>query len=205
MPAYDTIIPLPEPVTIGTRSVEEAIATRRSGREYADSPVSLADAGQMLWAGIGQTASDGKRTNPSPGSTNPTRMFLVAHNVESLEPGIYEYLNDQHALGLVQTGYFRPEWANVTAQTFPGDAPAVALVSGDMFHLYSRFGENSARLVYQETGHIGQNLYLQANSLGLNMIVLGNYDTDVVNAMVGLSDYEPVLYLVPFGNKPDTE
>ena len=198
---YDVMVPLPEPDTVGTVPLETTLQSRRSVRAFAEVPLSLEHVAQMLWAGIGQSSDDGKRTSPSPGSANPTRIFLVAENVQGLEPGLYEYLEEEHALGLVRLGSHASDWEDITHQTYPMNAPAVMLITGDMYKHYDRHGVASERLVLQESGHIGQNLYLQAETLGLGMVVMGGFDTVAGQKFLGTPAHEPVVYLVPFGNR----
>ena len=83
------------------------------------------------------------------------------------------------------------------------DAPAVMLITGDMYKQYYRYEDITERLVLQESGHIGQNLYLQAETLGLGMVVMGGFDTAAGQEFLGTPYNEPVVYLVPFGNQSD--
>src|SRR5258707_1221835 len=48
--SYASTITLPAPKLRGTISVEQAIATRRSRREFADTPLTLAQLSQILWS-----------------------------------------------------------------------------------------------------------------------------------------------------------
>lgn len=70
-------IPLPPPVTRGSMTLEEALATRRSVRAYRDRTLSLAHLGQLLWAAQGITDAEGHRTAPSAGARYP----LAEHSV----------------------------------------------------------------------------------------------------------------------------
>lgn len=198
--SYDIVIELPEPDTVGEIPVETALATRRSARDVADSSISLEDLSQMLWSAIGVTNDSGNRTAPSPGGVNPTAVFVIADDVLGLEPGTYEYLEHEHALGLVSEETLTGRWATITSQTYPALSPVTLMISGDMYAHYERHGEAAERLVLQETGHIGQNLYLQAETLDLGMIVMGGFDVNEATSFLGLPEHEPVVYLVPFGN-----
>ena len=197
---YEVVIPLPKPDIIGTVPVETALANRRTIRSFSEEPLTLQKVAQMLWSGIGQTTDDGKRTSPSRGGENPTSLFLVAANVAGLEPGLYEYLEDKHVLGLVRYGDYKADWESITHQKYPMSAPAVMLVSGDMYKQYKRYGDITERLVLQESGHIGQNLYLQAGTIGVGVVVMGGFDTVAGQEFLGTPAHEPVIYLVPFGN-----
>lgn len=197
---YEVVIPLPEPDRVGSVPVETALANRRTVRTFSEEPLLLETVAQMLWAGIGRTSDDGKRTSPSRGGENPTALFLVAAKVSGLEPGLYEYLEDIHALGLVRYGDHTADWETITKQTYPMNAPAVMLISGDMYKQYKRYGDITERLVLQESGHIGQNLYLQAETIGVGVVVMGGFDTVAGQEFLGTPAHEPVIYLVPFGN-----
>ena len=125
----------------------------------------------------------------------------MVDNVTDLEPGLYEYLEDRHALGVVRKGDHSSEWESITHQPYPMNAPAVILISGDMYKQYYRYGDTSERLVLQESGHIGQNLYLQAETRGLGLVVMGGFDTVAGQQFLGTLPNEPVVYLVPFGHR----
>ncbi|MFW5702267.1 MAG: TPR end-of-group domain-containing protein, partial [Bacteroidota bacterium] len=109
-------IDLPEPALEGKVSVESAISDRRSRRSYAAEPLTIAEIGQVLWAayGISQPIESGPeflrgglRTAPSAGALYPLDIYLVAGEVEGLEPGIYLYDSRNHKLGLLKSGDIR--------------------------------------------------------------------------------------------------
>ena len=59
-------ITLPPPDLVGTMTLEQALAQRRSVRQYADASVTLPQLSQLLWAAQGITEpSRGLRTAPS--------------------------------------------------------------------------------------------------------------------------------------------
>ena len=99
-----SLIKLPEPTYKGKMSVEEALYVRRSVRSFQDAALSLEDVGQMLWAACGinvDGVSGATRTAPSAGAGYSVELYLVAGSVKDLEPGIYHYIADTHALDLV--------------------------------------------------------------------------------------------------------
>jgi nitroreductase len=91
-PAY--ILPLPE--TDGNISVEQALANRRSHRNFQDKAISAGQLSQILWAAYGVTLPmpnpalrGGLRTAPSAGAMYPLEIYVIAGNVEGIEPGVY--------------------------------------------------------------------------------------------------------------------
>jgi len=53
--------------------------------------------------------------------------------------------------------------------------------------------------VHMEVGHAGQNIHLQAETLGLGTVVIGAFDDSGVQAALGLQDNETPMYLMPVG------
>jgi SagB-type dehydrogenase family enzyme len=49
-----------------------------------------------------------------------------------------------------------------------------------------KYGERGFRYVYIEAGHISQNIYLQAVSLGLGSVSVGAFLDDKVNQLIGV-------------------
>lgn len=79
MPEYTfETIKLPEPVQDSKTSIEQALLQRRSVRIFTDSPLTLADVSQLLWAAQGVTSPRGLRTAPSAGALYPLEMYIVA-------------------------------------------------------------------------------------------------------------------------------
>ena len=78
-PARDagTVVALPQPSFEGGLSLEEALARRRSIRDFDDTPLTLAELGQLLWAAQGITNELGFRTAPSAGALYPLEVYLL--------------------------------------------------------------------------------------------------------------------------------
>jgi hypothetical protein len=126
-------VKLPEPKRSGKVSVETALASRRSERRYADSPLTLAEVSQLLWSAYGVSKpvpevpalGGGLRTAPSAGACYPLEVYLAAGRVTGLDPGIYRYEPSTHELQLVTDGDRRAAlYAASWNQAFVRAAPA---------------------------------------------------------------------------------
>lgn len=190
---------LPEPAKKGVMSVEEALAERRSRREYAREPLSLAELSQLLWAAQG-TTGEGGRTAPSAGATYPLEVYAVVGEVSGLPPGVYRYLPKEHSIGLVFLGDFRGSLYSASgSQKWVLDAP-VSLVFTAVYGRTTRvYGERGIRYVHMEAGHAAQNVYLQAEALGLGTVAVGAFDDEGVRGLLNLSPGETPLYVMPVG------
>lgn len=190
-------IKLPEPKTQGRMSVEEAIFKRKSIRRYKDKPLTLEELSQVLWAAHGINAW-GKRTSPSAGARYPFEVYAVVGDVDGLEPGLYHYDGKRHVLELIRKGDLRKELAQAClGQKCVATAPVNIVVVAHYERTTSRYGERGIRYVHIDAGHMGQNIYLQATSLGLGTVAVGAFHDDEVKEVLGVEG-KP-LYIFPFG------
>jgi SagB-type dehydrogenase family enzyme len=198
------MIELPEPRLESDVSVEQAIAGRRSRRQFTDRPLTLQQVAQILWSAQGLTGEAGrKRAAPSAGATYPMYVYLAvgAGRVEGLEAGVYRYHPADHALEKTMGRDIRRQVVDAAlGQDFLAAAPVDLLLAADYERTRSRYGERTERYVHMEAGHIGQNVYLQAESLGLGTVAVGAFRDASVGEAFGLSgDLQP-LYLMPVGH-----
>ena len=198
---------LPPPVTVGSKSVEEALESRRSRRNFMDRAISVEQLSQILWAAYGITMPDdraglrgGFRTTPSAGATFPLEVYVVVGNVEGLEPGVYRYVSEEHKLVKVMEGDVRNELAGAAlGQPWVRQAPATVFYSAVFYRTTSIYGDRGIMYVYIELGHSAQNVYLQAEALGLGTVAVGAFIDDRVRQVLNLPDNEEPLYLMPIG------
>jgi SagB-type dehydrogenase family enzyme len=196
----DQGIELPKPRVDGDVSLEAAIRERRSVREFSRQALQLADVAQLLWAAQGVTARDGGRTAPSAGALYPLELYLVAGNVAALPAGLYHYRPRGHRLQPVADGDLRRALAAAALdQSWVHSAPAVLVIAGVYERSAKKYGQRAHRYAHIETGHAAQNVYLQAEALGLGTVIVGAFEDAAVREVLGLpSDHAP-LALMPVG------
>ncbi|HOJ31769.1 MAG TPA: SagB/ThcOx family dehydrogenase [bacterium] len=197
----DITVKLPAPETKGTLSVEEALATRRSVRQYKNEPLTLKELGQILWAAQGITANWGGRTAPSAGATYPLEIYIVAGNVKSIEPAIYYYNVLTHSLKKVSSSQDIREKLAFAAlgQQSIKQAPAVVVIAANFSRTERRYGDRARQYVFIEVGHAAENIYLQAESLGLATVAIGAFNDKMVKEILNIP--QDILYLMPVGKK----
>ncbi|PKP56378.1 nitroreductase [Candidatus Atribacteria bacterium HGW-Atribacteria-1] len=184
-------------------SVEEALARRRSRRVFKDYSLTMEQVSQLLWAAQGITEERiGFRTAPSAGATYPLDIYLVVgkDKVEDLKAGVYHYSPHHHSLIIILEGDKRRELAQACLrQRFIEDAPISLIITAEFLRITNRYGKKGIYYAYMEAGHVGQNVYLQAESLGLGTVVIGAfYEEDVSQALNLPEQYIP-LYVMPVG------
>ncbi len=198
-------VKLPPPRLKGEVSVEEAIARRRSRREYRDEPLELWEVSQLLWASQGITKpSVGFRAAPSAGATYPLELYLVSgeNGVRGLKAGIYHYNPKEHSLTLVRSGDFSREiYEAAVRQEWVLKAPIRIVICAVFERTTSRYGDRGVRYVYMEAGHVGENIYLQAEALGLSTVAIGAFYDDEVRRILGAPENHKPVYIYPVGRR----
>ena len=196
------LIKLPEPVRKGRLSVEEAIMSRRSRRDFVNNSVLLDDISQLCWAAQGVTdPTYSLRTAPSAGALYPLELFLVVGNSD-LEAGVYHYVSRGHALEVVKKGDCRKQLREAALDQEWVENGALNLVITAIFdRTMVRYGERGRfRYVPMEAGHAAENIYLQAESLGLGTVTIGAFNDERVRDVISAPSECIPLYVMPVGH-----
>jgi SagB-type dehydrogenase family enzyme len=198
--AADTAEPvtLPEPQFKSAVSLEEALLNRRSIRHYTDSPLTINDVSQLLWAAQGITDDEGRRTAPSAMATYPLHLFLVAGDVTSLAPGSYLYRPAGHEMVQVVPGDMREEIGMISYSI--EKSPVYIIVTADMEKMTDKAGNGTERFVYLEAGHAAQNICLQATALGLGTVTVAGFQAEQVKSIAGIPKNLEIIYVMPVGH-----
>ncbi|GAG95655.1 unnamed protein product [marine sediment metagenome] len=196
-------IKLPSPQLEGKMSVEEALVRRRSRRVFKDYSLTMEQVSQLLWSAQGITEKRiGFRTAPSAGATYPLDIYLVVgkDKVENLKAGVYHYNPHPHSLTIILEEDRRRELARACLrQRFIEDAPISLIITAEFSRITNRYGKRGVYYAYMEAGHVGQNVYLQAESLGLGTVVIGAFYEEDVSQALNLPDQHIPLYVMPVG------
>lgn len=176
-------------------------------------PLSTEDLATTLYRTFGARATSDepgitvmKRAVPSAGGLHPTEAYLLAQNVEGVQPGLYHYHPIDHAL-------------EPLAEVAPEDSEALALrlVAGQrhfmkahvVIVLASRFRRTfwkyrnhakAYRAVILDAGHLSQTLYLAAAERGLAAFITAAVNERDIEEIFGLDPMlEGVLAVSGFG------
>lgn len=184
-------------------SLKEAIARRRSIRDFTPEPLSLSQLSSILQAAAGiSNTSSGYRTVPSAGATYPLEIFVVCgkNSIEAIDEGIYHYNMDSHSLTLHHKGDVRLELARVAlGEESIYEAPVDIVICAEYERTLRRYGRRGERYVHMEVGHAGQNIYLQATALGLATVAIGAFNDEQVREVLRLDKQYKPLYIMPVG------
>jgi len=199
---------LPSPKTDGNISVERALANRRSHRSFQDRALTAEQLSQILWAAYGitspmqgQALRGGLRTTPSAGASYPLEIYAIIGNVEGIEQGVYRYIADGHKIVRVIDRDVRTELTEAAlGQRMVRDAPVSIFYSVIFSRITGRYGDRGRMYAFMEVGHSAQNIYLQAEALGLGTCAIGAFIDNRVRQVLQLPANEEPLYLLPIGH-----
>ncbi len=191
---FTETIELPAPQLDGPMSIEEALATRRSHREFEERDLSPAVLGQLFWAGQGITDGAGHRTAPSAGALYPIELYAVS------DSHLAHYLPTEHA---IEQRSDRTTLADMGDAAFDQQwvrrAPVVLVVTGVVARTQAKYGGVANELMIREAGHVAQNILLQATAMDLAAVPVGGFDPKKIGRVMALPPGEEPLYLIPVG------
>jgi SagB-type dehydrogenase family enzyme len=185
-------------------TVEDAIARRRSVRDYANGALTLDDLARLLHHSVGITDTrwgSALRAAPSAGAQYPLETYAIVHSVEEMIAGVYHYNVRDHSLEPLRRGDFRQPLIDYgLGQEFLGRANVVLILTAIFQRTRWRYQERTYRYVAMEAGHIAQNVYLMGTAMGLGVCAAGAFWDDDVNRLLGVDGkQEAALYLLSVG------
>ena len=198
-----SVMKLPQPKIEGSISVERAIRQRRTIRGYSSQILQVDQLSQLLWSAQGLTGSRSfKRAAPSAGALYPMDVYAVVgqNSVVQIDSGVYRYETRAHRLALITNQDLRDRVARAAiSQMWMANAPINLVITAEYSRVMGKYGKRGIRYAQIEAGHIGQNLFLQAEALGLKAGIVGAFhDKEVAEVMKLPRSHEPLL-IMPIG------
>lgn len=188
-------IGLPKVVVEGEVTIEEALRTRRSVREFKNEALDIEIISKLLWAAQGMTEEKyGLRTAPSAGATYPLELYVATGEY------LARYNPAEHDLTVTLEGDVRAALARAAlGQQWVEKAPAVFAFAAVVSRTAARYGDRAERYVKIEVGLASENLMLQAVALGLGSVAVGAYDDEKLKDVLQLPEEQEVFLIVPVG------
>lgn len=199
------VVALPERDATGDVPAATVIARRRSTRDFAPTPMTRTELSRLLFLTGGITADkygNARRAAPSSGALYPIEIYTVVHRVDGIEPGVYHYAYREHVLELVRAGDFRAHTVEqALSQQFLGECGVVLFLTMILQRMRPKYQDRSYRYGLLEAGHIGENAYLAATSMGLGACGVGAFMDDAINEMLGVDGVEEAaVYMLAAGH-----
>jgi len=137
------------------------------------------------------------RTVPSAGGLYPIEIYPVVNNVMNLQKGSYHYDVQNHLLEQLKEGDFRSKVAEgCLDQNIASNSAVNFIWTAVIRRSHWKYLQRCYRYIYLDAGHIGQNFYLVAESLGLGACTIGAIYDDELNQFLEIDGKnETVIYV----------
>ena len=209
---YDNagIINLKKPEETGENDVNllKLINQRTSVRAYDVKGITPEELSYLLWCTQGvKSTKEGKatfRTVPSAGARHALETYLLINHVHSIKPGVYRYIASKHAIVPVNLEADAAEnlLGACLGQGMVTTGAVTFFWAADIYRMAFRYGARGYRYIHLDAGHVCQNLYLAAESMGCGVCAIAAFDDDGTNAALGLDGVkEFVVYIASLGRK----
>ncbi len=204
------IIDLPDPKKSGYAAVDltDAINKRVSVRAYSKEALSLAELSHVLWCTQGvkevTTRPTTLRTVPSAGARHCFETYLLVNNVKGLKYGLYRYLAIDHKLQEVNLSGDVAEKVTQACynQRFILGSAVTFIWTVVAYRMMWRYGERGYRYMHLDAGHVCQNLYLSAETIGSGVCAIAAFEDDDLNATFGIDgESQFAIYVAVLGKK----
>jgi SagB-type dehydrogenase family enzyme len=174
-------IKLPSPA-LSARSFGEVVRMRRSALDFLGGKrsMSLPELSAILAVTAQPLSSDFA-------GTRLIQLYLYAHRVDGLRPGIYRFWGESAELEQMRSGDQRVKAAGLSlGQNLAGNACVTFSMIGDLERAAASYGDRGYRYAHFEAGAIGHRLYLAAEALRLGATGIGAFYDDEVHRHLDL-------------------
>lgn len=182
-------------------SFKKSLLNRKTCRSFQSKSVSIEDVSILLYLCLGYLSEReadtnelvpamfrARRSSPSGGGLNSSEGYLYVHNVKGLDPGIYYYHPQQHALKLTSR-IKEPLGALLQGQHFANSLPFGVFITSRLDKMWWKYRHSQAyRVSLLEAGHISQTIQLCATALGLNTWLTAALSDRKIERALGLPD-----------------
>jgi len=174
-------VALPAPAKTGGMPLMQALAERKTIRDYKPAEFDAATLSEILYAAVGVNRPDGKLTIPT--ALNMQDIVVYA----ALPNAVYRYDAKANKLVKIDDGDFRAEI--ITRKDLANNSACILVYASDTSK--NRTPETKFSAIH--VGSATQNVYLLAASKGLGTVSLGMYDEKAVRKVFKLEDKMTVI------------
>jgi len=201
-------VPLPDKPTDLHMSVDSAIRTRVSTRQFQAIDMPFDHLATILHYGYGiSRTNEGSdipkafRLVPSAGALYPLELYFYAGHIAGTTPGLYHYNPMRNSVRLLRAGSGNDRLFNPFVQgTLVKDASVIIFLTAIFEKCTFKYGERGYRFIFLEAGHVAQNINLVAAALGLSSLNIGGfYDREIDEYLEIDGVNHSTIYIVSIG------
>lgn len=200
-------INLPKPAPLDS-PIGQIIIQRQSSRDFQDKPIEIDIISQLLFYSCGITKPDKdpdktRRSYPSAGARYPLEIYpIILNGDKETEEGLYHYNVKEHNLEklLVKKDIGKDIYSEIIGQDMILKSPLILVISAAFGKTVTKYKDRGYRYILFEAGHVGQNIHLVSQVLGLKCCAIGGFDDDKLNDFLDIDgEKEAALYALVLG------
>jgi SagB-type dehydrogenase family enzyme len=185
-------VALPPPATPGEKTLEAALRSRQTRREFDGRPLADEVLSGLLWAAWGVNRPDsGKRTAPSAQNRQEIAIYVAKAD------GLFRYDAKTHGLVRLAEADLR---AATGRQAFVAQAAVNLVYVADMSRVAGADAEERVELAGADTGFIAQNVYLYCAVMNLATVVRASIDKPALAKAMGLTGEQRIVLAQSVGH-----
>jgi SagB-type dehydrogenase family enzyme len=191
--------------TVTQKTLADVIASRRSLRQYANTPLSKEEVSYLLFetARVDSYRNNATfRTIPTGGATNAMETYVFINNVKDVETGLYHYVQIEHKLALIDQSDGIQDKMNQALYQQLRDAAIVVIMTAIPYRSEYKYAHCAHKMIAMEAGHAGQNLSLAAEVIDSGACCLAAYHQDLLDEVLQVDGEEEfATYAITVGKK----
>lgn len=189
--------------------LEKLLANRSSYRNFSRKPVSLEQLSEILYFSAGlvrrpqQNPESSRRPYPSAGAKYPLETYpLVLVGSDSLRRGLYHYNVIEHSLEILLQPIKNSDLQDIwMSQKWFRKASVILIITAVFARITSKYGQRGIGYSLIEAGHLGQNIYLVSQKIGIGSSAIGEFKEEAIVKLLDINPYEELpIYYVALGN-----
>jgi nitroreductase len=173
-------VALPAPAKTGGMPLMQALAERKTIRDYKPGELDAATLSEILYAANGVNRPDGKRTIPTAMNKQDLEVYVA------LPGAAYHYDEKENKLVRIDAGDFRADL--IMNKSMANNAACILVYASDS----TKF-PNDIKYPAIHVGEASQDVYLYCASKGLGTVSLGMYDENGVRKVFKLDGKMTVI------------
>lgn len=189
----------------------DVLLSRRTHREFTDSPVGLRELSTVLhytfapmyFVDAAEYGTLMMRTSPGGGARHEIECYVGILNVAGVAPGLYHYNTEEHSLELLSDTFDAGDVDRLAfGQEMAINAGFVCFLTAVIERASYKYRHpRTLRMIMLDTGHLGQTFDLVSTAVGIGPFQTAAFRDSEVEAALGIDGIsETVLYLVGAGN-----
>ena len=183
------------------------LTSRKSSRDFSQKPVSISEVSEILYFSAGITnnrkeLAKTRRSYPSAGAKYPLEIYPLILHGKNIENGLYHYNVLEHSLEILLKPLKNEDIENIwTSQKWFKKASVIIIITAIYERSTIKYGNKGIGFNLIEAGHLGQNIYLLAEEMGIGCCAIGGLKEKPLIKLLDINpDKEIPIYYIALGN-----